>query len=138
MPFRKLASKLPDSLIQSHRLPWFSLSAGLLGAVLLSGRVPSNQTYAMEYQRPFPVAQESNDSDANEVSPAQLEKYVAVYKAMQRDRSLNVDSAAAANGMTLDAFRALESRVQHDEAALQRAREELQTAVKQPRPTASP
>jgi hypothetical protein len=84
------------------------------------------------------IAQAGGADDDTEISPAQLEKYVAVYKAMQRDRSLTVEAAAAENGMTLEAFRQLEGRVQRDEAALQRARDELQASAKHPSPAASP
>ena len=79
---------------------------------------------------PWVVAQDDSDSDESEVPPADVEKYIAVYKAMQRDRSLTAETAAAQNGMTLEAFRQLEARVQRDEAALQRARDELQAAAK--------
>jgi len=68
--------------------------------------------------------------DENEVSSEDIEKYVSVYKAMQRDRSLNIDQAAAAQGLTTRQFRQLENRVQRDEAALQQARDELQAAAK--------
>ena len=84
------------------------------------------------------IAQAGAADDDTEISPSQLEKYVAVYKAMQRDRSLTVEAAAAENGMTLEAFRQLEGRVQRDEAALQRARDELQASAKHPSPVASP
>src|SRR5215472_1303867 len=53
-----------------------------------------------------------NEADENEVSTDEVEKYVSVYKAMQRNRSLTVDQAAAAQGLTLEQFRKLEDRVQ--------------------------
>jgi len=84
------------------------------------------------------MVQNDSDSDESEVPPADVEKYIAVYKAMQRDRSLTAETAAAQNGMTLDAFRQLEARVQRDDAALQRARDELQAAAKKAAPAGSP
>jgi hypothetical protein len=83
------------------------------------------------------VAQDDDDSEEVEVPPDQIEKYVAVYKAMQRDRTLTVDQAAARQGLTVQAFRDLESRIQRDGAAQQRARDELQAAV-QATPTGRP
>jgi hypothetical protein len=53
------------------------------------------------------LTQDDNDSDEIEVPPADIEKYVAVYEAMQRDRTLTVDQAATQNGLTLQAFRDL-------------------------------
>ena len=56
---------------------------------------------------------------------------------MQRDRSLTVESAAAKEGLTVSQFRQLEQKVEHDGAALERARSELQAAANQSPPTAS-
>jgi hypothetical protein len=72
---------------------------------------------------------QNDESDENEVSTDDVEKYVSVYKAMQRNRSLTVDQAAAGQGLTTKQFRELEDRVQRDDAALEQAREELQAAA---------
>jgi DNA-binding transcriptional MerR regulator len=81
---------------------------------------------------------QNDDADENEVSTADIQKYVSVYKAMQRNRSLTVEQAAAAQGLTTEQFRQLENRVERDDAALQQARDELQAAAKgslSPRPS---
>lgn len=75
------------------------------------------------------LAQAGNDGEETEVSPGDIEKYVAVYKAMQRDRAVTVDEAATRQGLTVRTFRNLESRVERDDAALQRARDELLAAA---------
>jgi hypothetical protein len=77
---------------------------------------------------------DDDEGDENEVPSDQLEKYVSVYKAMQRNRSLTVEQAAARQGLSLEQFRDLENRVQRDDAALQQARDELQAAAKQASP----
>src|SRR5262245_30362013 len=74
------------------------------------------------------VAQEA-ESGQGEVSTDEIEKYVSVYKAMQRNRSMTVDQAAAAHGLTTKQFRELEDRIERDDAALQQARDELQAAA---------
>lgn len=83
------------------------------------------------------LAQDSDDEDDNEVPPDQIEKYVAVYRDMQRDRSLTVETAAAKEGLTVSAFRQLEQKVEHDDSALERARSELQAAATQSPPSTS-
>ena len=83
------------------------------------------------------LAQAGNDGEETEVSPGDIEKYVAVYKAMQRDRAVTVDQAATRQGLTVQTFRNLESRVARDDAALQRARDELLAAA-QATPAARP
>jgi len=80
--------------------------------------------------RPAAVAQ-NEDTDENEVSTNDLEKYVSVYKAMQLNRGLTAEQAAAAQGLTIQQFRQLENRVERDDAALQQARDELQGAAAQ-------
>ncbi len=118
-------------------------AVGLLGIALMVGLSPLHASGGDGYENRQTLhktqfAQEANDTDESEVSPAQVEKFVAVYKAMQRDRSLTVEAAAAENGMTVEAFRALESRVERDEAAMARARQLLQASAAQPQPTKTP
>jgi hypothetical protein len=86
--------------------------------------------YQSDTARLPPVLSQNDNDDENEVSSDDIKKYVSVYKAMQRNRSLTVDQAAAAQGLTLGQFRQLENRVQRDDAALQQARDELQAAAR--------
>ncbi len=52
------------------------------------------------------VVQADEDTQANEQVPSdEIKKYVAVYIAMQRDHNLTVEQAAAAQGLTVAAFR---------------------------------
>jgi hypothetical protein len=80
--------------------------------------------------RTLEITQDDRAADDTDVPPAQVEKYVAVYRSMQRDKTLTADQAAAKQGMTLQEFRSLENRVQRDDSALQHARDELQSAAK--------
>ena len=52
---------------------------------------------------------DDQDSENNEVSPAQVEQYLKVYKAMQRDRKLTVDQATETQHMTVEQFRDIEA-----------------------------
>ncbi len=69
------------------------------------------------------------ENDDSEVAPAQVEKYVAVYKDMQRDRRLTVETAAAKEGLSVAEFRDLERRIGRNEALRQQVRRELQAAA---------
>ena len=84
------------------------------------------------------LAQDGGDSDSPEVTPSDVEKYVAVYKATQHDRTLTVEQAAARQGLSLSGFRQLENRIQRDDAALQHARDELQDAAPHATKSGSP
>jgi hypothetical protein len=84
------------------------------------------------------LAQDS-DSDSDEdngVSSEQVEKYVAVYRDMQRNRSLTVETAAAKEGLSLSEFRQLEEKIERDDDSRERARTELQAAAA-PSPSAT-
>ncbi len=80
--------------------------------------------------QPMVIAQ--ND---HEVSSADVEKYVAVYSAMQHNHSLSVEQAAAAQGLTLRAFRELEQRIERDDVARDQARRALARSAAQPAPS---
>ncbi len=71
------------------------------------------------------LTQEDQDTENNEVSPAQLEQYLKVYKAMQRDRAITVDQATAAQHMSVDQFRDIEARIERDGVLRERVRREL-------------
>ena len=75
------------------------------------------------------IAQDDGQGEDADVPADQVEKYVAVYKAMQHNRSLTVEKAAARQGMTVEQFRDLENRIQRDDAAMQHVRDELQAAA---------
>jgi hypothetical protein len=110
-----------------------------LAVVMLALRTPAGASstctsqpfrYQSHISRlPPMLSQDDDDDDETEVSANEIEKYVSVYKAMQRNRSLTIEQAAAAQGLTLEQFRQLENRVQRDDAALQQARDELQAAA---------
>jgi len=90
---------------------------------------PAAQSLHPIAQSLFRFVQDSDDDSDSEVPPDQVEKYVTVYKDMQRDRSLTVETAAAKEGLTVVEFRDLEQRVERDDAARDQVRTELQAAV---------
>ena len=84
------------------------------------------------------VVQADEDTQANEQVPSdEIKKYVAVYIAMQRDHNLTVEQAAAAQGLTVPAFRELEQRIEHNEVAREEARQALAKGAQQTAPSHS-
>ncbi|HVB82821.1 MAG TPA: hypothetical protein VNE82_23080 [Candidatus Binataceae bacterium] len=78
---------------------------------------------------------QNDNGPANQgVSPDDLGKYVAVYRAMQRNHSITVEQAAAAQGLTLSAFRDLERRVESNDLT----RDDARRALAAPAPSATP
>jgi hypothetical protein len=56
---------------------------------------------------------------------------------MQRDHNLTVEQAAAAQGLTVAAFRELEQRIEHNEVARDQARQALVKGAQQTEPLRS-
>ena len=71
-------------------------------------------------------AQGEEASPASDVSPEQISKYVKVYEMMRADRSLMIEQAAGKQGLSLDDFRELESKIERDDLVRDRVRQELE------------
>ncbi|HZO82057.1 MAG TPA: hypothetical protein VFB33_10230 [Candidatus Binataceae bacterium] len=105
-----------------------SAAAATLGAAL--DGAPSSAAARRALAPSAVLAQ--NDQD---VSSADIEKYVAVYRAMQHNHSLDVEQAAAAQGLKLHAFRELEERIERNDAAREQARRELAHGAERSEPS---
>ena len=120
----------------SYSSPWrlalIVSGAGLLVATLLYSRAAAlRQTLSVFADagatlRVAVLAQrEGQDDEESQIPPEQIEKYVAVYKAMQHNHNLSVDQASAAQGLSVDAFRDIESRIERDDLIRDRVRRAL-------------
>jgi len=77
------------------------------------------------------VQEDQASGDETDVPPQDVDKYIKVYQAMQHNRNLTVEQAAAAQGLSVSAFRSLEDRIERNDAL----REHVRDALK---PQASP
>jgi hypothetical protein len=77
------------------------------------------------------VQEDEGSGDETDVPPQDVDKYIKVYQAMQHNRNLTVEQAAAAQGLSVPAFRSLEDRIERNDAL----REHVRDALK---PQASP
>jgi hypothetical protein len=137
---RLLNTIFHQEIVPARTIPAASL---LILAVAIAGVcVHSGPTWAVPLGAPSAafgtLAQDSGNSEDDEVPPKDVEKYVAIYQAMQHDHTLTAEQAASRNGMTLEAFRQLENRVQRDDAAMEHVRDELKAAAVHASPAASP
>jgi hypothetical protein len=111
------------------------------GRAIMPGAVEPEVLASARFVRPM-LAQEGGDEDDENAVPAdQIEKYIGVYKAMQRDHSLTVEQATAKQGLSLDTFRDIERRVERDDLTRERVRDALRNkpaeAATQTAPSAS-
>lgn len=81
------------------------------------------------------LVQMESSGDENDVQPQEIEKYINVYKAMQKNRSLTADQAASQQGLSESEFRSLEDKIERNDAIRERVRTALRDAAK---PSASP
>ncbi|MGZ6252623.1 MAG: hypothetical protein ACXWM1_06095 [Candidatus Binataceae bacterium] len=105
--------------------PASPLMAARVGALI---RIPARDPMIARLAQ---IAQGDDATSNKNVSPEQIQKYVAVYRAMQRDHSLSVEQAAAAQGLSVSAFRELEQRIESDELARDDARAALAASAQQ-------
>ncbi len=77
-------------------------------------------------------AQERDDSvpDEDAVPTAQVEKYIAVYAAMQKNHGLSVEQAASRQGLTVDQFRTLEDKIERNPIVHQRVLDALKASTR--------
>ena len=76
----------------------------------------------------FPqIAQDEAPEDEDAIPGDQVDKYIAVYGAMQKDHSLSVDQATAKQGITVAQFRNLEDKIERNPVIHQRVLDALKT-----------
>lgn len=87
------------------------------------------QILQLAAQSAAPVAQEETDDDDKDVPTSQVDKYISVYEAMQKDHNLTVEQAASKQGLTVAQFRQLEDRIERDDTLRERVRKALRHAA---------
>ena len=75
------------------------------------------------------VQTEADEDDDKDVPPGQVDKYVSVYRSMQKDHGLTVEQAASKQGMTVAQFRSLEDKIERDDTLRERVRTALRKAA---------
>ena len=92
------------------------------------------QQHALQFaadpdSEPPPEPSDGSDEDDKDVPTSQVDKYISVYEAMQKDRNLTVDQAAPQQGLTVAQFRALENKIEADDTLRERVRKALRHAA---------
>ena len=75
------------------------------------------------------MAQDDSTADEEAIPTDQVEKYIAVYSAMQKNHSLSVDQAASREGLTVDQFRTLEDKIERNPVVHERVLDALKTSA---------
>ena len=140
--FRRLAqvsglSPQPGTEVQHRRpklLPLIALVAICSGPVIPATSARSaphpGLVSPVEAIRATILEQDDNSGDSTEIAPDQVEKYIAVYASMQRNRRLTIDAAVSQQGLTVEQFRALEAKIERNDASREHVRTALQAAAR--------
>ena len=116
-----------------------SVAIGMMPASLasaastdISRRIKSQhqpQVLQLAAQSAAPAAPDETDDNDTDVPTGQVDKYISVYKAMQKDHNLTIEQAASKQGLTVAQFRALEGRIERDDTLRERVRKALRNAA---------
>ena len=75
------------------------------------------------------IAQDESPSDEDNIPSDQVDKYIAVYTAMQKNHSLSVADAAPKQGLTVDQFRTLEDKIERNPVVHERVLDALKKSA---------
>jgi len=87
------------------------------------------QAIQLAAQPAAPAAPAENDDDDTDVPTGQVDKYISVYEAMQKDHNLTIEQAASKQGLTVAQFRELEGRIERNDTLRERVRKALRHAA---------
>jgi hypothetical protein len=80
-------------------------------------------------EQAVPASATEADDDDKDVPTSQVDKYISVYEAMQKDHNLTVEQAASKQGLTVAQFRRLENKIESDDTLRERVRKALRHAA---------
>jgi hypothetical protein len=73
--------------------------------------------------------EETGEADDKDVPTSQVDRYISVYEAMQKDHNMTVEQAASKQGLTVAQFRTLENKIENDDTLRERVRKALRHAA---------
>lgn len=97
------------------------------GAAYASG--PAQPSSAPSHPAAIQFAQAGGEDDTPPPSD-QVDKYIAVYSAMQHNHNLTVEQAARKQGLTVAQFRSIEDRIERNPVVHDRVMQALKAASK--------
>jgi hypothetical protein len=74
------------------------------------------------------LAQDDDAPDEEAIPTDQVDKYIAVYSAMQKNHGLSVEQAASKQGLTVDQFRGLEDKIERNPVVHERVLDALKAS----------
>ena len=108
------------------------MTAFLLPAPAIAASIRDSRSFprpSSSVQSPR-LAQDDDDSgDEEPIATDQVDKYIAVYVAMQKDHGLSVEQAASKQGLSVDEFRSLEDKIERNPVVHQRVLDALKASA---------
>jgi hypothetical protein len=91
--------------------------------------LPSHAVQLAAEPETEPEPADAAPDDEKDVPTSQVDKYISVYEAMQKDHNLTVEQAASKQGLTVAQFRSLENKIENDDTLRERVRKALRHAA---------
>ena len=117
-------------------LPRLSIISAVFAAALvpvgsIAASMPMSGSAADPVSIATPLLTQDDDSipDEDAVPSGQVEKYIAVYSAMQKNHSLTVEQAASKQGLTVEEFRTLEDKIERNPTVHERVLDALKAST---------
>jgi len=109
----------------------FPLLAVISGVLLAALVATSAHAIAVSTAaRATTIAQDDEGTSDEEAIPTdQVDKYIAVYSAMQKNHGLSVEQAASKQGLTVDQFRTLEDKIERNPVIHERVLDALKASA---------
>lgn len=106
----------------------FSRSALVCAVAILAAMPGLSMASAAPTPSHLQLVQDEGVPDEDAVPTDQVDKYIAVYSAMQKNHSLSVEQAASKQGLTVDQFRTLEDKIERNPIVHQRVLDALKAS----------
>jgi len=99
--------------------------------ILLLVAMPARVVAASTSAAPSALIAQDDEgaTDEDNIPSDQVDKYIAVYSAMQKNHSLSVEQAASKQGLTVDQFRTLEDKIERNPVVHERVLDALKASA---------
>jgi len=95
--------------------------------VISRAALTPQSTFSSRYRMLAQDDESVPDEDA--VPTDQVDKYIAVYSAMQKNHGLSIEQAASKQGLTVDEFRTLEDKIERNPIVHERVLDALKASA---------
>jgi hypothetical protein len=121
-------SKKSESMVPRLLIISAVVAASLIPLPAISKAASTARFQSLIKSRMF-AQDDDSIPDEDAVPTEQVDKYIAVYSAMQKNHGLSVEQAASKQGLTVDEFRTLEDKIERNPVVHERVLDALKSSA---------